>query len=80
MPSRMTPKGQILIPREIRRELGLLPGMKIGFQKQGGKFWLVKETEEEYLSQWRGKKKLPKGTSVDDWVDGLRGDKLDRGR
>jgi len=73
MASRITSKGQVLIPKEIRDELGLVPGTKVEFEKIAGKYVLVKEVEaaDDYLSEWRGSVDL--GMSVDYFVDEIRG-------
>ena len=73
MASRITSKGQVLIPKEIRDQLGLVPGTKVEFEKIAGKYVLVKEVEaaDDYLSEWRGSVDL--GMSVDHFVDEIRG-------
>ncbi len=55
---KVTSKGQVTIPKEIRDELGLLPGTEVEF---------VKDAEEARV------RKVPKGrTRGDDIVDRLR--------
>ena len=73
MASRITTKGQITIPKDVRDELGLTPGTKVGFTKVGGKYVLVKEVEaaESYLADWMGTVDL--GMSVDEFIDEMRG-------
>lgn len=74
MASRITTKGQVTIPKEVRDELGLTPGSKVGFEKVGGRYVLVKEVEaadDGYLADWRGAVDL--GMSVDDFIDEMRG-------
>jgi AbrB family looped-hinge helix DNA binding protein len=74
MSSRITSKGQVTIPKEVRDELGLTPGTKIGFKKLGGRYVLVKEVEaaeDGYLAEWRGSVDLD--MSVDEFLDEMRG-------
>jgi AbrB family looped-hinge helix DNA binding protein len=73
MASRITIKGQVTIPKEVRDELGLTPGTKVGFTKVGGRYVLVKEVEaaESYLADWAGTVDL--GMSVDEFLDDMRG-------
>lgn len=77
MTSRITSKGQVTIPKEVRDELGLTPGTKIGFKKIGDKYVLVKEVEsaeDDYLAGWVGKvEPLEPGQTVDEIVDDMRG-------
>jgi AbrB family looped-hinge helix DNA binding protein len=50
----VTSKGQITVPVEIRRSLGVKPGDKIRFEKQKGGVRLVREPEESVFEKWRG--------------------------
>ena len=72
MASRVTSKGQVTIPKEVRDELGLTPGTKVDFEKIGNKYVLVKEVEaaDIYLAEWMGAVEL--GMSVDDFIDEMR--------
>jgi AbrB family looped-hinge helix DNA binding protein len=77
MTSRITSKGQVTIPKEVRDELGLTPGTKIGFKKIGDKYVLVKEVEaaeDDYLAEWIGKvEPLEVGQTVDEMINDMRG-------
>ena len=47
---RVTSKGQVTIPKEVRDKLGITPGSDVGFaEDDGGKFVLInqKETSSE---------------------------------
>lgn len=44
--SSMTTKGQITIPRHIRKQLNLHPGDKIGFSMEGDRVFLVLKHKE----------------------------------
>jgi AbrB family looped-hinge helix DNA binding protein len=41
--SRMTSKGQVTIPKEIRDKLGLEPGDEVGFREEGGQMVIKAE-------------------------------------
>lgn len=43
---RITSKGQVTIPREVREKLGLLPGTAVEFVVKGNTVHLVKATKE----------------------------------
>jgi AbrB family looped-hinge helix DNA binding protein len=75
--SRVTTKGQVTIPKDVRDALGIKPGARVGFRKQGSNFVLVKEiedTDDDYLAEWVGKlKPLVPGQTVDETIDDMRG-------
>jgi AbrB family looped-hinge helix DNA binding protein len=53
--AKVTSKGQITVPVEIRRSLGVKAGDKLRFEPQEGGFRLVREEEEENVfEKWRG--------------------------
>ncbi len=41
---RVTTKGQVTIPRDVREKLGIVPETDIDFQEDNGKFYIVKTT------------------------------------
>lgn len=48
-------KGQITIPKRLRHQLGLKPGVVIEFASEGGKLVGRKQSAEEPLLRWLGK-------------------------
>lgn len=40
---RVTSKGQVTIPKEVRERLGIQPGSDVGFAEDGGKVVLINE-------------------------------------
>lgn len=40
---RVTSKGQVTIPKEVRERLGIQPGSDVGFAEEGGKVVLINE-------------------------------------
>ena len=42
---RVTTKGQVTIPRNIRERLGIIPETEIDFREDNGRFYIVKMTK-----------------------------------
>lgn len=43
---RVTSKGQVTIPKDVRDALGISPGTDVGFQEEDGKIVLVNKDEQ----------------------------------
>ena len=69
---RITSKGQVTIPKEIRERFGLLPGQAVEFAVEDGKVVVHKARDHEHLRSWVGSVDLD--ADVDEFVDELRGD------
>jgi AbrB family looped-hinge helix DNA binding protein len=52
--AKVTSKGQVTIPVEVRKSLGVKPGDKLRFEPQEGGFRVVREIEENVFEKWRG--------------------------
>ena len=52
--AKVTSKGQITVPVEIRRSLGVKPGDNIRFEQQEGGIRVVRDTDENPFEKWRG--------------------------
>jgi AbrB family looped-hinge helix DNA binding protein len=52
--AKVTSKGQITVPVEIRRSLGVKPGDNIRFEQQEGGIRVVRDAEENPFEKWRG--------------------------
>jgi antitoxin PrlF len=52
--AKVTSKGQITVPVEIRRSLGIKPGDHLRFEQQEGSIRLVRDAEESVFEKWRG--------------------------
>ena len=52
--AKVTSKGQITVPVQIRRSLGVKPGDNLRFEPQEGGFRLVRDSEENPFEKWRG--------------------------
>lgn len=70
--SKVSPKGQVTIPKEIRDELGLHPGDEVEFEERDGTFVLKKASDNPF-EKWRGIAETEK--SVNERMRELRGDR-----
>jgi AbrB family looped-hinge helix DNA binding protein len=52
--AKVTSKGQITVPVEIRRSLGVKSGDTIRFEQQEGSIRVVRDTDENPFEKWRG--------------------------
>jgi len=52
--AKITSKGQVTIPVEVRKSLGVRPGDKLRFEPQEGGFRVVREIEQNVFEKWRG--------------------------
>jgi len=68
-------KGQVTIPKALRDELGLDTGTVLEFHEENGRLVAQKRVQEDPISAWRGRVKLPLGRNVDDYLARVRGEK-----
>ena len=66
-------KGQITIPKSVRNALGLRAGTVIEIRAQAGEFIGKKVSVEDVFVKWRGRGALPKGMSVNAYLERARG-------
>jgi AbrB family looped-hinge helix DNA binding protein len=52
--ARITSKGQITVPHEIRRALGVRPGDKLAFESDGGEFRVRPVRTQSPFEKYRG--------------------------
>ncbi len=71
--SRITSKGQVTVPKEVRECLGLRPGDELEFIEQDGVFHLRKRVDPQVFNKYRGYLKEWAGQSSDDLVREMRG-------
>lgn len=50
---RVTTKGQVTIPRNVREKLGIVPQTNIDFQEENGKFYIVKTTKTKRTDKFK---------------------------
>ncbi len=78
MACRLTVKGQITIPKDVREGLGLRPGDEVEFVAEGGGYRLRKVLRVNPFARYRGHLTELAGRDPDRLVGELRGD--DHGR
>ena len=71
--ARVTSKGQVTIPKEVRERLGVQPGEDIGFEEKNGLFVVTKVVTKSPFDKWAGKLKHLEGQRSDDLVKEARG-------
>jgi len=50
---RVTTKGQVTIPRDIREALGISPETEINFVEDSGRFYIVKTEEPDMTGKFK---------------------------
>lgn len=74
--ARITSKGQITVPRDIRRALGVRPGDRLLFEQDGGEVRVRPVRTKSPFEKYRGigSPGIPRGKkAVVQWVRNLRG-------
>ena len=71
--SRMTTKGQVTIPKEVRERLGLQPGDELEFTVVDGVYSVRKLVAPDVFKKYRGYLKELAGQDSDDLVEEMRG-------
>lgn len=71
--SRVTQKGQVTIPKQIRDELGIQAGDEIRFERTEDGYIIRKEIDENRFEKWRGVATTE--TSVEERMEELRGER-----
>ena len=69
----LSEKGQVTIPKPLRDDLGLVPGCILDFTEDEGRIVVTKVMEENPISAWRGKGRLPAGATVVEYLQIARG-------
>ena len=71
--ARVTSKGQVTIPKEIRDKLGVHTGEDVGFEEKEGLLVISKVVTKSPFDKWVGKLKHLEGQRSDDLVREARG-------
>ena len=73
MNSIVSEKGQVTIPKKLRKQLGLTAGVVLEFCEQNGKLIGQKKVEGSPFDDWVGKGRLPYGNSATAYLKQIRG-------
>ena len=71
--AKVTSKGQVTLPKEIREKLGVQPGENVGFEEKNGLIYIRKTIKKSPFDKWAGKLDHLKGQQSDKLVKELRG-------
>ena len=71
--TKITSKGQVTIPKDVRERLGLRPGDEIEFVEEGGRFRVQKRVLDSPFRKYRGYLKKLSGRDPDYLVEQMRG-------
>jgi len=71
--AKVTSKGQVTIPKEIREKLGVHPVEDVGFEERGNLLVISKVVTKSPFDKWVGKLKHLEGQRSDDLVREARG-------
>ncbi len=72
MKAKVAERGQVTIPKALRKKLGIRPGTVLEFSDEGGRLVATKEEAADALDAVYGV--LGSGRKTDDIVAGLRGE------
>ena len=71
--AKITSKGQITLPKEVRRRLGVAPGDQVEFVEENGKYVLKKIVKVSPFDAYVGMLKGQRGSDTDQLIRELRG-------
>ena len=71
--AKITSKGQITLPKELRMRLGIGPGDEVEFVEENGAYWLKKKVKASPFDEYVGFLQSKQGSDPDEIVDLLRG-------
>ena len=70
---RITSKGQITIPSEIRNRFGFQPGMEVEIIAEDNKAFIIKSSSENAFLKWLGRGEHREKKDADIIIEELRG-------
>lgn len=71
--ARMTSKGQITVPKQVRDRLGVGQGEEVGFYEKNGIFFIKKNVPASPFDKWVGHLRGGKRKKTDTVVEEMRG-------
>lgn len=72
--AKLTSKGQITIPKEVRTRLGLRSGDELEFVEEPDGYKLRKRLATSPFARWRGHLKHLAGRTTDELMEEMRGE------
>jgi antitoxin PrlF len=72
MPTKITSKGQVTIPKRIRQRLGVKAGDAVDFVEQHGEVLVRRHVQPEEIEKWRGYLQNLRGQDVDERIRKMR--------
>ena len=72
--AKVTSRGRITVPREVRQRLVLRPGDRVEFLEKDGAFFIRKWLPADAFKKWRGFLKHLAGRDSDELVREMRGE------
>jgi AbrB family looped-hinge helix DNA binding protein len=73
MKTKVSEKGQITIPKEIRDQYGIHAGTELQFDAEGEKITIYKVIVRDAIDAWRGKGRGARKVSTNDLLKSMRG-------
>lgn len=71
--TKLTSKGQLTVPKEVRDKLGVQPGEYLSFEEKNGIFYVKKSLKKSPFDKWVGMLKTRKTQKTDAIIKDLRG-------
>lgn len=71
--AKLTSKGQITIPKQVREKIGISPGEDLAFEEKNGLFYVKKAPRQSPFNKWIGYLKTIKREKTDIIIEELRG-------
>jgi len=71
--AKLTSKGQITIPKQVREKIGISPGEDLAFEEKNGIFYVKKVPRKSPFDKWVGYFKAGARKKTDIIVEELRG-------
>ncbi len=65
--------GQLVLPKNLRQRLGWAIGTVVVWEVSGGRLIGEKAMGSDLVGKWRGRGVLPKGLTVDGYLEKVRG-------
>lgn len=69
--SKVTKKGQVTIPKDVREALGIRPGDEVAFEETDAGYVIAKQVDRSRFERWRGAAETDK--AVEERMRELRG-------